>query len=77
MCDLLGTDPLGDVVRLHALTLIGECVFYSLNSANPRHPLSQLTVTPSTRTLARFLTQRSLRAMRPGSAEQEISDFNL
>jgi AcrR family transcriptional regulator len=75
--DLLGTDAQNDVVRIHALTLIGECVFYSLTGENPRHPLSQLTVTPSTRTLARFLKQRSLRALRSEPAEPEISDFNL
>jgi AcrR family transcriptional regulator len=77
MRDLLGSDTHRDAVRLHALTLIGDCVFYSLIAENPRHPLSQLTVTQSTRTLARFLTQRSLRALQPESTEQEISDFNL
>jgi AcrR family transcriptional regulator len=77
MRDLHGTDTHSETVRLHALTLIGECVFYSLTGENPRHPLSQFAVTPSTRTLARFLTQRSLRAIRPGSAEPDISDFNL
>jgi AcrR family transcriptional regulator len=77
MRDLLGTDIHSGVVRLHALTLIGECVFYSLTGENPRHPLSQLTVTPSTRTLARFLTRRSLRALRRESTEPDSSDFNL
>jgi AcrR family transcriptional regulator len=77
MRDLRGADTHSDAVRLHALTLIGECVFYSLTGDNPRHPLSQLTVTPPTRTLARFLTQRSLRALRPESAEPDTSDFNL
>ena len=74
MRELLGTEAHGDV-WLHALTLIGECVFYSLTGENARHPLSQIAVTPSTRTLARFLTQRSLRALRPKPAEPHISDL--
>ena len=77
MRDLLGTDTNSEAVRLHALTLIGECVFYSLTGENPRHPLTQLTLTPPTRTLARFLTKRSLGALRRKSAEQDISDFKL
>jgi len=77
MRDLLGTDTHSDTVRLHAITLLGECVFYSLTGENPRHPLRQFTVTPSTRTLARFLTQRSLQALRPESAEPHTSYFNL
>jgi AcrR family transcriptional regulator len=76
MRDLLGTNTQSDAVRLHALTLIGECVFYSLTAENSRHPLTQLTVIPSTRMLAKFLTKRSLRALRPESAEPDISDFN-
>jgi AcrR family transcriptional regulator len=75
--DLTGARDRGEAVRLHALTLIGDCLFYSLIAENPRHPLSQFTVTPSTRTLARFLTQRSLRALRPESAEPDISELNL
>jgi len=77
MRDLLGNDTHTEAIKLHALTLIGECVFYSLTGENPRHPLRQFSDTPSTRTLARFLTQRSLGALRPESAEQDISDFNL
>jgi AcrR family transcriptional regulator len=73
MSELLGPDTPSDAVRLHALTLIGECIFYSLTGENPRHPLSQITVTPSTRTLARFLTQRSLRALQHESAQPEVS----
>jgi AcrR family transcriptional regulator len=75
--DLPGARDRGEVVALHALTLVGECVFYSLTGENPRHPLTQFTVTPSLRTLARFLTRRSLRALGPESAGQDISDFNL
>jgi TetR/AcrR family transcriptional regulator, regulator of cefoperazone and chloramphenicol sensitivity len=77
MRELLETKDHGDAVRLHALTLIGECVFYSLTGENGRHPLSQIAVIPSTRTLARFLTQRTLRALRPKPTERDASDFNL
>jgi len=76
MRDLPGTDSHSDVIRLHALTLIGECVFHSLAGENPRHPLSQISVTPSTRNLARFLTQRLLRVLRPESAEPKTSDVS-
>lgn len=71
---LLGNDEGSDAVRLHALTLIGECVFYSLTSENPRHPLAQLAVIPSPRTLARFLTQRSMTALRRESTRPEVSN---
>lgn len=77
MRDLTGERDRGEAVRLHVLTLISECLFYSLITENPRHPLTQLTVTPPTRDLARFLTNNLLRALRAESAEQDISDFNL
>lgn len=73
----LGTDAQSEAVRLHALTLIGECVFYSLAAENPEHPLTQLTSTPPTRTLAQFLTKRSLQALQRESAEQDASNSNL
>jgi AcrR family transcriptional regulator len=75
--NFLGADDTGEVVRLHVLTLIGECVFYSLVAENPRHPLNQFAAAPSAKALARFLTQRSLKALRPKSAEPEFSDFTL
>jgi len=71
--DLLATDTHSDAVRLHVLTLIGECVFYSLTAENPRNPLTQLAAIPSTRALARFLTQRSLSALRRESARPAVS----
>lgn len=76
MRDLTGARDRGEAVRLHVLTLISECLFYSLIAENPRHPLTQLTVTPPTRALARFLTNNLLRALRSESAEQDIADFN-
>ena len=75
--DLTGAQTGSEAVRLHVFTLIGECVFYSLTGENPRHPLTQLNVTPSTRTLARFLTIRALRALKAEAAEREILDANL
>jgi AcrR family transcriptional regulator len=77
MRELLGPNMPSDVVRLQALTLIGECVFYSLTRENPRHPLRQFTVTPPTPLLAWFLTQRSLGALRPTSALADRSTFQL
>jgi len=71
---LLATDTPSDAVRLHAVTLIGDCVFYSLIAENPRHPLTQLAAIPSTRALARFLTQRSLSVLRRESTRPEVSN---
>jgi AcrR family transcriptional regulator len=64
MRDLLGANPSREAVRLHALRLVGECVFYSLAAENPQHPLTQLSVGfPSRARLAQFLTERSLAAL--------------
>jgi AcrR family transcriptional regulator len=73
MRNLLQADGAVAAVRLHAFTLIGECVFYSLAAENPRHPLTQLAAIPSTRALARFLTLRSTRALQRESAQPEVS----
>ena len=75
--DLTGARDRGQAIRLHVLTLISECLFYSLIAENPRHPLTQLTVTPPIRALARFLTSNLLRALRSEPAAPDISDFNL
>jgi AcrR family transcriptional regulator len=73
MKDLLRANP--EAVRLHALRLIGECVFYSLVAENPNHPLTQLSAGfPNRARLARFLTQRSLAALQTGSAELKVSN---
>jgi AcrR family transcriptional regulator len=74
---LISADTEGDACRLHALTLIGECVLYSLLAENPRHPLRHFTDLPSTRALARFLTRRSLGAFRPESVDPSISGPKL
>jgi len=58
--------------RFHALSLIGECVFYSVARASRRHPLAQNAVSSQTRqSLARFLTHRVLGALRFEAAELE------
>jgi hypothetical protein len=75
MRDLFGTNPRREAVRLHALRLIGECVFYNLAAENPHHPLTQLSVGfPSRVRLARFLTERSLAALQTEAAELNISN---
>ncbi len=63
-----------ETLRLHAITLIAECVFYSLTGANPRHPLNQLAVIPSTGKLAQFLAQRSTQAIRTESEQPEATN---
>lgn len=62
-----------NATRLQAITLMAECVFYSLLGANSRHPLNQLAVIPSSRTLAQFLMQRSTKAIQRESAQPEVT----
>jgi len=76
MRDLLGTKANSETVRFHALSLIGECVFYSLAAENPHHPLTQLSARfPNRARLARFLTERSLSALQTGPAELKVSNL--
>lgn len=73
--DLLGTKANSEAVRLHALSLIGECVFYSLAAENPNHPLTQLSAGfPNRARLVRFLTERSLAVLQREEAELEVSN---
>ena len=72
MKNLLGASDSSEAIRVHAITLIAECVFYSLAGANPRHPLNQLAIIPSSRTLAQFLAQRSTRALQKESEQPEV-----
>ena len=75
MRDLLGTKANNEAVRLQALLLIGECVFYSLAAENPNHPLTQLSAgLPSRARLARFFTERSLVALQTGPPELKVSN---
>lgn len=69
---LTGANNQSEAIRLHAITLIAECVFYSLTGVNPRHPLNQLAIVPSTRTLAQFLAQRSTQALQTKSTAAEV-----
>ena len=71
--DLLREKANNEAVRFHALSVIGECVFYSLAGENPRHPLTQIAVNSPTRArLARFLAHRALSALQREEAELEI-----
>jgi len=71
MRDLPGAKANTETIRLHALSVIGECVFYCLAGENPRHPLIQLAVDlPNRAHLARLLTERSLAVLQ---REQTIS----
>jgi len=74
--DLLRAYPGPEAVRLHALRLIGECLFYSLAAENPNHPLTQLSAgLPNRARLARFLTERSLAALQTGPPELDVSNL--
>jgi AcrR family transcriptional regulator len=63
-----------EAIRLHAITLIAECVFYSLTEVNQHHPLNQLANIPSMGTLAQFLAQRSTKAIQSESAQREVTN---
>jgi len=63
-----------ETIRFHAITLIAECVFYSLAGANPQHPLNQLVVIPSTGKLAQFLAQQSTKAIQTESEQPEVTN---
>jgi AcrR family transcriptional regulator len=59
MRNLLAAGASSETIPLHALRLIGECVFYCLAVENPDHPLIQLaTGLPKRADLARFLMER-------------------
>jgi AcrR family transcriptional regulator len=75
MRDLLGANADSEAIRFHALSVIGECVFFCLAGVNPDHPLIQLAVgLPNRAHLARFLTERSLAVLQREGAELEVSD---
>ncbi len=75
MRDLLGAKANSETIRLHALSVITECVIYCLAGENPNHPLTQLAVRlPGRARLARFVTQRSLGALQREGTEPEISN---
>lgn len=63
MKDLLGGKADDENTRLQALSIIGECVFYSLKGENPRYAFASSVCLPSRAHLAQFLTRRSLGAL--------------
>jgi len=64
MRDLLGAKANSEAIRLHTLSVISECISYSLAGANLHHPLIQLAVRlPNRACLAQFLTQRLIGAL--------------
>ena len=72
--ELLGTGSQSETIRLHTLSLIDECVFYSLAGENEEHPLVQMAAPlPNRARLARFLTQRLLRSRDLNGAKPEVS----
>jgi len=74
MKDLIAPDIDAAALRLHALQLIAQCVFYSLAGENPMHPLSQLAVSlPAKSHLARCLSERWLRCAKLESAAPKPS----
>ena len=73
MRDLLGAKASSEALRFQALSVMGECVFYSLAGENPCHPLAQLAMSSPTRArLAQFLTERSLGALQREGTEPEV-----
>lgn len=72
--ELLGTGVHSETIRLHTLSLISECVFYSLAGENLEHPLIQLAAPlPNRARLARLITQRSLGSLDMNGAKPEVS----
>jgi len=73
--DLIGADAGREAIRLHALSVISECVFYCLAGEDPDHPLTQLAVRlPNRPRLAHFLTRRLLGALQWDGAKSEVSN---
>jgi AcrR family transcriptional regulator len=57
----VGAGSQSETIRLQTLSLITDCVFYSLAGENQEHPLIQLAAPlPNRSRLARLITQRSL-----------------
>jgi AcrR family transcriptional regulator len=74
MRDLLGAGTNSETIRLQTLSLISECVFYSLAGENQEHPLIQLAAPlPNRARLAGFLTQRLLGSLDLNGTKPEVS----
>ncbi len=75
MRHLLSANVDSEAIGFHALSVIGECVFFCLAGVNPHHPLTQLAVgLPNRAHLARFLTKHSLAVLQREGAELEVSN---
>lgn len=75
MRGLLGAKANSEAIRLHALSVVTECVFYSLAGENLNHPFGPLAVRlPNRALLAHFLTQRTLRALEREGNEPEVAN---
>jgi hypothetical protein len=74
MRELHGGGAHSETIRLQTLSLISECVFYSLAGENQEHPLIQLAAPlPSRARLAQLLTQRSVGSLDLDGAKPEVS----
>ena len=72
--ELLGTRSQSETIRLHTLSLIGDCVLYSLADENQDHPLIQLAAPlPNRSSLARLIIQRSLCSLVIKDANPKVS----
>jgi AcrR family transcriptional regulator len=75
--DLLGLDASKEAIRLHALSLTGESVFYCLAGSNPHYPLAQLAVGLPTRArFAQFLMERLLGTLESDRRGSELFQGN-
>ena len=74
MRELHGAGVHSETIRLQTLSLISECVLYSLAGENQEHPLIQLAAPlPSRARLAQLLTQRSVGSLDLDGAKPEVS----
>jgi AcrR family transcriptional regulator len=72
--EMHGAGVCRETIRLQALSLISECVFYALANENPEHPLIQLAAPlPNRARLARWITQRSPGPLNPDTARPEVT----
>jgi len=72
MRELHGAGVHIETIRLQTLSLVSECVFYSLAGENLQHPLIQLAAPlPNRACLARLITQRSLGSLNDVSTRNQ------
>lgn len=69
-----GLEAGSETVRLQALSVICDCVFYCLKMENRRHGFLSAACLPSPEGFARSITQRSLSSLNPGIAKREVSN---